>query len=95
MGTLLTGHSSAASFPTGPVMAEPFISPFGLTICARVPVSTMYQRPNPCLLIYAPKLGGARSSTSNSPLASCVSVIELPSPCTDDDLLMCPEACEY
>lgn len=27
-----TGHSSAASFPTGPVMAEPFISPFGLTI---------------------------------------------------------------
>ena len=28
-----TGHSSAASFPTGPVMAEPFISPFGLTIC--------------------------------------------------------------
>jgi hypothetical protein len=29
----LTGHSSAASFPTGPVMAEPFISPLGLTIC--------------------------------------------------------------
>ena len=29
----LTGHSSAASLPTGPVMAEPFISPFGLTIC--------------------------------------------------------------
>ena len=30
---VLTGHSSAASLPTGPVMAEPFISPFGLTIC--------------------------------------------------------------
>lgn len=29
----LTGHSSAASLPTGPVMAEPFISPLGLTIC--------------------------------------------------------------
>ena len=28
----LTGHNSAASFPTGPVIAEPFISPFGLTI---------------------------------------------------------------
>jgi hypothetical protein len=28
----LTGHSSAASFPTGPVMAEPFISPLALTI---------------------------------------------------------------
>jgi len=27
-----TGHSSAASFPTGPVIADPFISPFGLTI---------------------------------------------------------------
>src|ERR1041385_1049331 len=30
---VLTGHSSAASLPTGPVMAEPFISPLGLTIC--------------------------------------------------------------
>ncbi len=30
---VLTGQSSAASLPTGPVMAEPFISPFGLTIC--------------------------------------------------------------
>lgn len=29
----LTGHSSAASLPTGPVIAEPFISPLGLTIC--------------------------------------------------------------
>lgn len=29
---MLTGHKSAASFPTGPVIAEPFISPFGLTI---------------------------------------------------------------
>ena len=29
-----TGHSSAASLPTGPVIAEPFISPFGFTICA-------------------------------------------------------------
>jgi hypothetical protein len=29
----IRGHSSAASFATGPVMAEPFISPFGLTIC--------------------------------------------------------------
>jgi hypothetical protein len=28
----LTGHSSAASLPTGPVIAEPFISPLGLTI---------------------------------------------------------------
>lgn len=28
----LTGQSSAASFPTGPVMADPFISPLGLTI---------------------------------------------------------------
>lgn len=28
-----TGHSSAASLPTGPVMADPFISPFGFTIC--------------------------------------------------------------
>ena len=28
----LTGHRSAASFPTGPVIADPFISPFGLTI---------------------------------------------------------------
>ena len=28
----LTGQSSAASFPTGPVIADPFISPFGLTI---------------------------------------------------------------
>jgi len=35
---VLTGQSSAASFPTGPVMAEPFISPLGLTICAS-PVS--------------------------------------------------------
>lgn len=24
------GHKSAASFPTGPVMADPFISPLGL-----------------------------------------------------------------
>jgi len=30
--SILTGQSSAASFPTGPVMAEPFISPLGLTI---------------------------------------------------------------
>jgi hypothetical protein len=30
----LTGHNSAASFPTGPVMADPFISPLGLTICS-------------------------------------------------------------
>lgn len=28
----IRGQSSAASFPTGPVMAEPFISPLGLTI---------------------------------------------------------------
>ena len=26
------GHKSAASFPTGPVIADPFISPFGLII---------------------------------------------------------------
>lgn len=32
----LTGHNSAASLPTGPVMAEPFISPLGLTICGHV-----------------------------------------------------------
>lgn len=31
-----TGHKSAASFPTGPVIAEPFISPFGLTIYPQV-----------------------------------------------------------
>lgn len=30
----LTGQSSAASFATGPVIAEPFISPLGLTICS-------------------------------------------------------------
>jgi hypothetical protein len=29
----IRGHSSAASFATGPVMADPFISPLGLTIC--------------------------------------------------------------
>ena len=34
-----TGHSSAASFPTGPVIADPFISPFGLTICIQIMVS--------------------------------------------------------
>jgi hypothetical protein len=28
----IRGHSSAASFPTGPVIADPFISPFGFTI---------------------------------------------------------------
>jgi hypothetical protein len=28
----ILGHSSAASFPTGPVIALPFISPFGFTI---------------------------------------------------------------
>lgn len=28
----ILGHSSAASFPTGPVIALPFISPLGLTI---------------------------------------------------------------
>ena len=28
----ILGQSSAASLPTGPVMAEPFISPFGLTM---------------------------------------------------------------
>lgn len=26
------GHKSAASLPTGPVIADPFISPFGLII---------------------------------------------------------------
>lgn len=26
----ILGHKSAASFPTGPVMADPFISPLGL-----------------------------------------------------------------
>ena len=29
---ILTGQSSAASLPTGPVIADPFISPFGLTM---------------------------------------------------------------
>jgi len=29
----IRGQSSAASFPTGPVMADPFISPLGFTIC--------------------------------------------------------------
>ena len=33
MSGILTGQSSAASFPTGPVMALPFISPLGFTIC--------------------------------------------------------------
>ena len=28
----ILGQSSAASFPTGPVIAEPFISPFGFTM---------------------------------------------------------------
>ena len=28
----ILGHKSAASFPTGPVIADPFISPFGFTI---------------------------------------------------------------
>jgi len=28
----IRGHSSAASFATGPVIAEPFISPLGLTM---------------------------------------------------------------
>ena len=28
----ILGHNSAASLATGPVMAEPFISPLGLTI---------------------------------------------------------------
>lgn len=28
----ILGHISAASFATGPAMAEPFISPFGLTM---------------------------------------------------------------
>lgn len=36
-----TGHSSAASFPTGPVIADPFISPFGLTIC-KIAASACY-----------------------------------------------------
>jgi hypothetical protein len=34
----IRGHSSAASFATGPVMAEPFISPLGLTICVCQPL---------------------------------------------------------
>lgn len=43
---LLTGQSSAASFPTGPVIAEPFISPLGLTICqaCQSPAPAMYIR---------------------------------------------------
>lgn len=28
----ILGHRSAHSFPIGPVIAEPFISPFGFTI---------------------------------------------------------------
>merc|ERR1719365_475923 len=31
-GSAILGHRSAHSFATGPVIAEPFISPFGLTI---------------------------------------------------------------
>ena len=42
-----TGHRSAASFPTGPVMAEPFISPLGLTICARRKSASLSPRPAP------------------------------------------------
>jgi hypothetical protein len=32
----MRGHMSAHSFATGPVMAEPFISPLGFTITARI-----------------------------------------------------------
>ncbi len=35
----IRGQRSAASLPTGPVMAEPFISPLGLTIWRVVSVS--------------------------------------------------------
>lgn len=51
----LTGHSSAASLPTGPVMAEPFISPLGLTICGHVSY---------CVVLY---FGGAQDLSSFPP----------------------------
>jgi hypothetical protein len=38
----IRGQSSAASFATGPVMAEPFISPLGLTICAGQPIQSSH-----------------------------------------------------
>jgi len=36
----MRGHMSAHSFATGPVIADPFISPFGLTITPALSVST-------------------------------------------------------
>jgi hypothetical protein len=47
----LTGHNSAASFPTGPVMADPFISPFGLTIY-KLSASMLQYHPSPSRQVY-------------------------------------------
>lgn len=58
IGGVRTGHSSAASFPTGPVMAEPFISPLGLTIYSsqhtiRQNPTTSLQDPHLHLLLFS------------------------------------------
>jgi hypothetical protein len=42
----IRGHSSAASFATGPVMADPFISPLGLTICGLSAIVQVFCRPD-------------------------------------------------
>ena len=36
------GHKSAASLATGPVMAEPLVSPFGLTTTPALSVATKW-----------------------------------------------------
>ena len=35
----ILGHRSAASFPTGPVIADPFISPLGLIMTPALSIS--------------------------------------------------------
>jgi hypothetical protein len=58
----LTGQSSAASLPTGPVMAEPFISPLGLTICNST------SQPMPFPMIVVPQQGHEVSTSSSASL---------------------------
>lgn len=38
----ILGHNSAHSFAMGPVMAEPFISPFGLTMTPALSTLELY-----------------------------------------------------
>ena len=59
-----TGHSSAASFPTGPVIAEPFISPFGLTICD---IQSISHNPS----IPQPKPPTELDTIPSKPISSC------------------------